>query len=111
MSDKTNRFPRYEASLESLATTMVAQDPLAELRTAVADLKKKIADLRDQAIVAKHKVDLRIEALDRQWKNYVAYQQDRVNERDHHGAWDVAIHLSEVECEIAGLKFALEAMA
>lgn len=42
--------------------------------------------------------------------NYLAYQRDRVSERDHHGAWDVAINLSETECEIAGLEFALKAL-
>lgn len=43
-------------------------------------------------------------------ERYLAYQQDRVNERDHHGAWDVAINLSETECEMAGLEFALRAL-
>lgn len=42
--------------------------------------------------------------------NYLAYQQDRVDEQDHHGAWDVAVNLSGTECEIAGLKFAEEAI-
>ena len=42
--------------------------------------------------------------------NYLAYQEDRVSERDHHGAWDVAVNLSETECEISGLQFALEAV-
>ncbi len=41
---------------------------------------------------------------------YLAYQQDRVAERDHHGAWDVAVNLSETECEIAGLEFAVKAL-
>lgn len=49
----------------------------------------------------------RIEKLRRQHANYAAYQADRVRERDHHGAWDVAINLSETECEIAGLEYAL----
>lgn len=52
----------------------------------------------------------RIENLRFQRTNYLAYQKDRISERDHHGAWDVAINLSEVECEIAGLEFALVAM-
>lgn len=43
-------------------------------------------------------------------ERYLAYQQDRVNERDHHGAWDVAVNLSETECEISGLEFALGAI-
>lgn len=50
----------------------------------------------------------RIRALRGIRARYLAYQQDRVNEHDHHGAWDVAINLSETECEIAGLTFALE---
>lgn len=52
----------------------------------------------------------RIIALEKQLANYRAYQADRVAERDHHGAWDVAINMSETECEIAGLKFALDAI-
>lgn len=52
----------------------------------------------------------RVEALQRIHANYLAYQADRVRERDHHGAWDVAINLSETECEIAGLEFALRAI-
>ena len=43
--------------------------------------------------------------------NYLRYQQDRVSEHDHHGSWDVAVNLSETECEIAGLKFALGAIS
>lgn len=48
----------------------------------------------------------RINDLEAQRANYLAYQSDRVKEHDHHGAWDAAINLSEVECEIAGLRFA-----
>lgn len=59
---------------------------------------------------AKKRINARIDELNRQRNNYLAYQADRVKENDHHGAWDVAINLSETECEIAGLKFALEAM-
>lgn len=60
--------------------------------------------------LAKKRINARIDELNRQRNNYLAYQADRVKENDHHGAWDVAINLSETECEIAGLKFALEAM-
>ncbi len=52
----------------------------------------------------------RLTKLGRQRANYLAYQQDRVDEYDHHGAWDVAINLSETECEMAGLQFALDAL-
>jgi hypothetical protein len=41
---------------------------------------------------------------------YLLYQADRVRERDHHGAWDVAINLAETEAEMAGLEFALRAL-
>jgi hypothetical protein len=57
---------------------------------------------------AKTEIRDRINELEKQHRNYLAYQQDRVNERDHHGAWDVAINLSETECEMAGWRGALE---
>ena len=52
----------------------------------------------------------RINELNAIHSTYAAYQQHRVNERDHHGAWDVAINLAETEAEISGLSFALEAI-
>ena len=52
----------------------------------------------------------RIAELRRIHANYIAYQADRVAKKDHHGAWDVAVNLSETECEIAGLEFALRAL-
>jgi hypothetical protein len=65
----------------------------------------------DQTLVrARATIRQRIAELDGIRARYLAYQQDRVNERDHHGAWDVAINLSETECELAGLRFALDAM-
>lgn len=42
--------------------------------------------------------------------SYRRYQRYRVRERDHHGAWDVAVNLSETECEMSGLRFALRAI-
>jgi hypothetical protein len=42
--------------------------------------------------------------------SYLQYQRWRVAEHDHHGAWDVAINLSETECEMSGLQFALDAL-
>lgn len=44
------------------------------------------------------------------WRSYRLYQRHRIKERDHHGAWDVAVNLSETEAEMAGLKFALRAL-
>lgn len=56
------------------------------------------------------KIRGRLVELRRIHRSYRAYQRDRVRERDHHGAWDVAVNLSETECEMAGLRFALRAM-
>lgn len=56
------------------------------------------------------KIRARLAELDAIRSSYLAYQAHRVSERDHHGAWDVAINLSETECEQAGLRFALEAI-
>lgn len=52
----------------------------------------------------------RIEALEKVHASYLIYQEQRILERDHHGAWDVAVNLSETECEMDGLKFALRAL-
>jgi hypothetical protein len=62
-------------------------------------------------MTAADRIRARITELQGIRERYLAYQQDRVSERDHHGAWDVAVNLSETECEISGLDFALEAMA
>lgn len=56
------------------------------------------------------KIRARIAELQDIRESYIEYQRWRVVERDHHGAWDVAINLSETEAEIAGLTFALEAI-
>ena len=42
--------------------------------------------------------------------NYLGYLKCRTSESDWHGAWDASVNISETECEIAGLRFALEAM-
>lgn len=49
-------------------------------------------------MTAAAKIQQRIDVLNGIRDRYLGYQQDRVNERDHHGAWDVAINLSETEC-------------
>lgn len=59
---------------------------------------------------ARERIAARLQVLEGIHRNYLAYQLDRVAERDHHGAWDVAINLSETECEMVGLRYALEAM-
>lgn len=61
-------------------------------------------------MTAADRIRARIAELEGIRERYLAYQQDRVNERDHHGAWDVAVNLSETECEISGLRFALNAL-
>lgn len=55
------------------------------------------------------KVRARIAFLERTRANLRAYQQDCVDDLNHHGAWDAAVNISEAECEIAGLRFALSA--
>jgi hypothetical protein len=57
------------------------------------------------------KIRARIAELGEIRRSYLEYQEWRVRERDHHGAWDAAINLSETECEISGLEFALAAIA
>lgn len=61
-------------------------------------------------MTAAEKIRARIAELQAIHANYTAYQRDRVAEKDHHGAWDAAVNLSETECEISGLEFALKAM-
>lgn len=59
---------------------------------------------------ARQRIQLRLGELEAVHASYRHYQRFRVRERDHHGAWDAAVNLSETECEMAGLKYALEAM-
>lgn len=59
---------------------------------------------------AAHAIRTRIAQLEAIHGSYLAYQAHRVAERDHHGAWDVAINLAETEAELAGLRFALSAL-
>lgn len=54
------------------------------------------------------KIRTRIAELELIRESYFEYQKWRIYERDHHGAWDVAVNLSETECEISGLKYALD---
>ena len=43
-------------------------------------------------------------------ENYIGYLEVRKSECDWHGAWDASVNISETECEMAGLEFALEAI-
>lgn len=61
-------------------------------------------------MIAAQKIRDRLSELEVIHASYLEYQKWRVVERDHHGAWDVAINLSETECEMAGLRFALAAL-
>jgi hypothetical protein len=56
------------------------------------------------------KVRARLTALEAIRANYLGYLKCRIDESDWHGAWDASVNISETECEMAGLKFALEAM-
>lgn len=59
---------------------------------------------------AADKIRARIHELQAVRENYVGYLTFRKAEFDWHGSWDAAVNISETECEIAGLKFALEAL-
>ena len=52
----------------------------------------------------------RVADLERQRANLLPHHQDCVNEQDWHGAWDGAVYIANIECEITGLKFALKAL-
>ena len=59
---------------------------------------------------AADKITARIADLYSIRENYRGYLQYRISENDWHGAWDASVNISETECEIAGLKFALDAL-
>lgn len=61
-------------------------------------------------MTAADKIRARIAELEAVRANYLGYLQFRVSESDWHGAWDASVNISETECEIAGLKFALDAL-
>ena len=65
---------------------------------------------RPTADEAAETIRARIRELRKVHLSYRQYQRYRVKERDWHGAWDVAVNLSETEMEMAGLRFALRAM-
>jgi len=60
--------------------------------------------------VAKCRIKTRIAEIQAVRENYIGYLAFRKSESDWHGCWDASVNISETECEIAGLKFALEAM-
>lgn len=59
---------------------------------------------------AAYKIATRLKELQDIHASYLEYQRWRILERDHHGAWDAAINLAETEAEMAGLRFAEEAI-
>jgi len=59
---------------------------------------------------AASKIRARIAELEKVRANYVGYLEFRKSEADWHGCWDAAVNISETECEISGLKFALDAL-
>jgi hypothetical protein len=59
---------------------------------------------------AKTEIRDRINELEKIHASYLQYLHWRVKERDWHGGWDGCVNLSETECEMAGLRFALEKM-
>lgn len=59
---------------------------------------------------AADKIRARIAELQKVRENYIGYLTFRKSEADWHGCWDAAVNISETECEIAGLKFALDAL-
>ena len=56
------------------------------------------------------KIRARIADLEAVRSNYVGYLPFRISECDWHGSWDASVNISETECEISGLKFALDAI-
>ncbi len=70
--------------------------------------EKDYNELMEDVINTGNLIYNRIRELEKIRDNYLAYQKDRVAEHDHHGAWDVAVNLSETECEISGLQFAFK---
>jgi hypothetical protein len=69
-----------------------------------------VTRIPDKAVTALGKIRQRAADLQNIRANYLRYQDDRVREHDHHGAWGVAINLAETEAEIAGLQFAEKAL-
>ena len=61
-------------------------------------------------MTAVDKIRARISDLEAVRANYVGYLPFRISECDWHGCWDASVNISETECEIAGLKFALDAI-
>lgn len=73
---------------------------------AIRDLTGPSAEIH----VAKHKIIGRLNDLSKVRDNYIGYLAFRKSESDWHGCWDASVNISETECEMAGLRFALEAL-
>lgn len=54
-------------------------------------------------------VTRRLAELDRIEATYLAYAQQRLDERDFHGLWDVAVNLAEVSNERDGIQRTMRA--
>jgi hypothetical protein len=56
------------------------------------------------------KINERLARLQAIKSSYLKYLDWRILEQDWHGGWDACVNLSEVEQEMAGLRFALDAL-
>ena len=52
----------------------------------------------------------RLADLEKVRNNYVGYLAFRKSEEDWHGCWDASVNISETECEMVGLRWALDAI-
>lgn len=59
---------------------------------------------------AADKIRARIEIVEGMVERRKAYRQDCINDEDEHGCWDAAVNIAEFKSELAGLRFALEAI-
>lgn len=63
-----------------------------------------------QTLPPADQIRARIAALEAIRDNYLGYLRCRIDESDWHGSWDASVNISETECEILGLRFALDAI-
>lgn len=88
-------------------TDTIEDGAAADKRRASA-LRALYHDVQPDAAV--DKIQARIADLIAQRGRLIPHHQDCVNEQDWHGAWDGAVYIANIECEITGLKFALKAL-
>lgn len=58
--------------------------------------------------VLRERIQQRLAAKRAEYANFRGYQEYRIKEEDLHGAWDVAINMSEVSCYCDALLWVLE---